>query len=49
VAPAVGAIRFAIAPYALVAEKGARAIVAALGDMVRNAGDDDPGEAGHAA
>ena len=32
-----------------VAAKGARAAVAALGDMVRNAGDDDAGEAGHPA
>ena len=32
----------------LLAEEGARAAVAALGDMVRNTGDDDAGEAGHA-
>src|SRR5258708_4255139 len=32
----------------LVAKKGARAAVAAVGDMTRNAGDDDAGEAGHA-
>ena len=32
-----------------VAEEGARAAVAALGDMVRMTGDDDTGEAGHAA
>ena len=30
----------------LVAEEGARAAVAALGDVVRKAGDDDAGEAG---
>jgi hypothetical protein len=30
-----------------VAEEGARAAIAALGDKVGNAGDDDTGEAGH--
>jgi hypothetical protein len=32
-----------------VAEKGARAAIAALSDMVRMTGDDDTGETGHAA
>ena len=31
-----------------VAEEGARAAVAALGDVVRQAGNDDAGETGHA-
>jgi len=31
-----------------VAEKGARAAIAALGDVVRQTGDDDTSEAGHA-
>jgi hypothetical protein len=32
-----------------VGEEGARAAVAALGDMMRQAGNDDAGETGHAA
>ena len=40
--------QIAVERVILVAEEGARAAVAALGDMVRNAGDDDAGEAGHA-
>jgi hypothetical protein len=42
-----GAIRCAIAPYALrlVAEETARATVAALGDLVGNARDDDASRA----
>ena len=40
--------QIAVERVILVAEKGARAAVAALGDMMRNAGDDDAGETGHA-
>ena len=39
----------AIQRIVAVVEKGARAAIAALGDMVRMTGNDDAGETGHAA
>jgi hypothetical protein len=47
--PAMLRQKIAVECVILVTEKGARAAVAAFGDMVRNAGDNDAGKAGRAA
>ena len=41
--------QIAIERVVVVAEEGARAAVAALGDVVRMTGNDDAGETGHGA
>ncbi len=47
--PAMLAEQVAIEGVVGVGEERARAAIAALGDVMRQAGDDDAGEAGHAA
>ncbi len=42
-------LRQQIAVESIVVDEGSRAAIAALRDMVRNAGDDDTGEANHPA